>query len=39
MEQAGIENMGAYLYKMVIEGNVVKLEMNELRELASQGNT
>ena len=33
MEQAGIENMSAYIRKMVIDGHVVKLDMPELREL------
>lgn len=33
MEQAGIENMSAYIRKMVIDGYVVKLDMPELREL------
>lgn len=33
MEQAGIENMSAYIRKMIIEGYVVKLDMSELREL------
>lgn len=30
---AGIENMSAYIRKMVIDGYVVKLDMPELREL------
>ena len=33
MAQAGIENMSAYIRKMVIDGYVVKLDMPELREL------
>ena len=33
MEQAGIENMSAYIRKMVIDGYIVKLDMPELREL------
>lgn len=33
MEHAGIENMSAYIRKMVIDGYVVKLDMPELREL------
>lgn len=33
MEQAGIENMSAYIRKMVIDGYVVKLDLPELREL------
>ena len=33
MEQAGIENMSAYIRKMVIDGYVVKLDLLELREL------
>ncbi len=36
MEQAGIENMSAYIRKMVIDGYVVKLDMPELRELTSK---
>ena len=32
-EHAGIENMSAYIRKMVIDGYVVKLDMPELREL------
>ena len=32
MEQAGIENMSAYIRKMVIDGYVVKLDMPERRE-------
>ena len=31
MEQEGIENMSAYIRKMVIDGYVVKLDMPELR--------
>ena len=33
MELAGIENMIAYIRKMVIDGYIVKLDMPELREL------
>ena len=33
MEQAGIENMSAYIRKMVSDGYVVKLDLPELREL------
>ena len=33
MAQAGIENMSAYIRKMVIDGYIVKLDMPELREL------
>jgi hypothetical protein len=33
MELAGIENMSAYIRKMVIDGYVVKLDMPELRDL------
>lgn len=33
MEQAGINNMAAYLRKMAIDGYVVKLELPELRDL------
>lgn len=33
MEQAGIENMSAYIRKTVIDGYIVKLDMPELREL------
>ena len=33
MEHAGIENMSAYIRKMVIDGYIVKLDMPELREL------
>ena len=33
MEHAGIENMSAYIRKMVIDGYVVKSDMPELREL------
>lgn len=36
MSLLGTENMSAYLRKMAIDGYVVKLEMNELRELTSQ---
>lgn len=36
MEQAGIENMSAYIRKMVIDGYVVNLDMPELRELTSK---
>lgn len=32
MEQAGINNMAAYLRKMAIDGYVVKLELPELRD-------
>ena len=35
MEQAGINNMAAYLRKMAIDGYVVKLDLPELRELIS----
>lgn len=35
MEQAGINNMAAYLRKMAIDGYVVKLELPELRDLIS----
>ena len=33
MELSGIENMSAYIRKMVIDGYVVKLDLPELREL------
>ena len=33
MELAGVENMSAYIRKMVIDGYVVKLDLPELREL------
>ena len=33
MEQAGMENMSAYIRKMVMDGYVVKLDMPELRDL------
>ena len=33
MERAGMENMSAYIRKMVIDGYVVKLDMPELRDL------
>lgn len=33
MEQAGTNNMAAYLRKMAIDGYVVKLELPELRDL------
>ena len=33
MAQAGIDNMSAYIRKMVIDGYVVNLDMPELREL------
>lgn len=33
MAQAGIENMSAYIRKMVIDGYVVKLDLPELRDL------
>ena len=36
MEQAGIENMSAYIRKMVIDGYIVKLDMPELRQLTSK---
>ena len=35
MEQAGINNMAAYLRKMAIYGYVVKLELPELRDFIS----
>ena len=35
MEQAGINNMAAYLRKMAIDGYVVKLDLPELRDLIS----
>ena len=35
MEQAGTNNMAAYLRKMAIDGYVVKLELPELREFIS----
>ena len=35
MEQAGINNMAAYLRNMAIDGYVVKLELPELRDLIS----
>lgn len=35
MEQAGINNMAAYLRKMAIDGYVVKMELPELRDLIS----
>ena len=35
MEQAGINNMAAYLRKMAIDGYVVKLELPELRDFIS----
>lgn len=35
MEQAGTNNMAAYLRKMAIDGYVVKLELPELRDLIS----
>lgn len=35
MEQAGTNNMAAYLRKMAIDGYVVKLDLPELRELVS----
>ena len=38
MEQAGIENMSAYIRKMVIDGYVVKLDLPELRELTLKMN-
>lgn len=36
MEQAGINNMAAYLRKMAIDGYVIKLDLPELRELVTQ---
>ena len=39
MEHAGIENMSAYIRKMVIDGYVVKLDMPELRELTLRMNS
>ncbi len=36
MAQAGIENMSAYIRKMVIDGYIVKLDMPELRQLTSK---
>ena len=35
MEQAGINNMAAYLRKMAIDGYVVKLDLPELRDMIS----
>ena len=35
MEQAGTNNMAAYLRKMAIDGYVVKLDLPELRDLIS----
>jgi len=35
MAQLGTTNMGAYLWKMAIDGYVVKLDLPELRELVS----
>ena len=35
MEQAGINNMSAYLRKIAIDGYVVNLELPELKELVS----
>ena len=35
MEQAGTNNMAAYLRKMAIDGYVVKLELPELRDFIS----
>ena len=35
MEQAGINNMAAYLRKMAIDGYVEKLELPELRDFIS----
>ena len=35
MEQAGTNNMAAYLRKMAIDGYVVKLELPELRDFMS----
>lgn len=35
MEQAGTNNMAAYLRKMAIDGYVVKLELPELRDMVS----
>ena len=36
MKQAGVTNMSAYLRKMAIDGYVVRLDLAELRDLASQ---
>lgn len=36
MAQIGINNMSAYIRKMLIEGYVVNLDMPELRELTSK---
>lgn len=36
MAQMGMDNMSAYIRKMVIDGYVVKLELPELRELTSK---
>ncbi len=35
MAKAGINNLGAFLRKMALDGYVVKLDMPELRELLS----
>jgi len=35
MEQAGIQNMRAYLLKMAIDGYVVRLDLSEVREMVS----
>ena len=36
MSQLGTTNMAAYLRKMSIDGNIVKLDLPELREMVSQ---
>ena len=35
MAKAGINNLGAFLRKMALDGYVVKLDLPELREIAS----
>ena len=36
MEEAGIENMSAFIRKMAIDGYVLKLDLKEIRSLSAQ---
>lgn len=35
MEEAGIQNMGAYLRKMALDGYCIKLELDDMKEMVS----
>ena len=36
MRKAGTTNMGAYLRKMALDGNILRLDLPELKEILSQ---